>query len=175
MRFVFPNKEYEQKAIEFIQEFYDYSSSINGSGNLDGYLETSTYQDWILKVECDRDLANIPENRVPAYTYFYVRKDDDKIIGMISIRLALNDFLRKEGGHIGYCIRPTERKKGYATKMLKEALQFLKPIGLSNVILTCDRENPASAGVIKRCGGILDDEFYSQTFNEVIQRYIIRN
>lgn len=175
MKFIFPNKEYEQKAIEYIQEFRDYTSAINGTGGLNGYLEASTYQDWLLKVQSDRDLANIPENRVPAYTYFYVREDDNKIIGMINIRLALNDFLRNEGGHIGYCIRPTERKKGYATKMLKEALQFLKPIGLANVILTCDKENPASACVIKNCGGILVDEFYSQTFSEVIQRYIIRN
>jgi predicted acetyltransferase len=85
-------------------------------------------------------LANIPENRVPAYTYFYVREDDNKIIGMINIRLALNDFLRNEGGHIGYCVRPTERNKGYATKMLKEALQFLKPIGLFTVILTWEKK-----------------------------------
>lgn len=175
MRFIFPKEEYEQQAIEYIQEFHDYKSDINGTGGLDAYLKTSTYQDWLMKVQCDRDLANIPANRVPAYTYFYVREEDNKIIGMINIRLALNDFLRKEGGHIGYCIRPTERKKGYATEMLKEALLFLKPIGLSNIIITCDKENPASAGVILNCGGILEDEFYSQTFNEIIQRYIIRN
>ncbi|HHV97890.1 MAG TPA: GNAT family N-acetyltransferase [Clostridiaceae bacterium] len=174
MRFVFPNKEYEQKAIEFIQEFRDYDSPINGTGGLDRFLENATYQDWLLKIEADRDIANIPEDRVPAYTYFYVREDDDKIIGIINIRLALNDFLRKEGGHIGYCIRPTERRKGYGTRMLKEALEFLKPIGLTNIIITCGKENLASAGVIKNCGGVLEAEFYSDVFNQVIQRYRIR-
>ncbi len=173
MRFVFPNKEYEQKAVEFIQEFHEYHSPINGTGGLDRFLEKATYQDWLLKIEADRDIANIPENRVPAYTYFYIREDDDKIIGMINIRLALNDFLRKEGGHIGYCIRPTERRKGYGTRMLMEALMFLKPIGLTNIILTCGKENIASACVIKNCGGVLEDEFYSNTFNQVIQRYRI--
>jgi len=174
MRFVFPNKEYEQKAIEFIQEFRDYDSPINGTGGLDRFLENATYQDWLLKIEADRDIANIPEDRVPAYTYFYVREDDDKIIGMINIRLALNDFLRKEGGHIGYSIRPTERRKGYGTRMLREVLEFLKPIGLTNIIITCGKENLASAGVIKNCGGVLEAEFYSDVFNQVIQRYRIR-
>jgi len=174
MKFVFPNKEYEQKAIEYIQEFRDYNSPINGTGGLDRFLENATYQDWLLKVEADRDIANIPEDRVPAYTYFYVREDDDKIIGMINIRLALNDFLRKEGGHIGYSIRPTERRKGYGTRMLREALEFLKPIGLTNIIIACGKENLASAGVIKNCGGVLEAEFYSDVFNQVIQRYRIR-
>lgn len=174
MKFVFPCKEYEQKAIEFIQEFYDYSSDINGTGGLDGYLKEKTYSDWLLKVLADIDIANIPEGRVPAYTYFYVREEDDKIIGMINIRLALNDFLRKEGGHIGYSIRPAERKMGYGTKMLREALAICKTIGLGDIIVTCDKINIASARVIKNCGGLLEAEFYSETFNEVIQRYRIR-
>jgi len=173
MKFVFPNKDYEQKAIEYIQEFRHYHSPINGTGGLDRFLENATYQDWLLKIEADRDIANIPVDRVPAYTYFYVREDDDRIIGMINIRLALNDFLRKEGGHIGYSIRPTERRKGYGTRMLREALVFLKPIGLTNIIITCGKENLASAGVIKNCGGVLEAEFYSDVFNEVIQRYRI--
>ena len=61
------------------------------------------------KVISQIDIANIPESKIPAITYFYVREADDRIVGMINIRLALNDFLRKEGGHIGYSVRPTER------------------------------------------------------------------
>lgn len=94
---------------------------------------------------------------------------------MINIRLALNDFLRREGGHIGYCIRPSERRKGYATQMLREAIKFCRIIGLNDLILACGKSNSASAGVIKNCGGILESEFYSETFKEVIQRYHIRN
>ncbi len=80
---------YKEKAIQFINEFYEYNSDINGSGALDGYLENSTYEERIKKVYADIDIANIPQQRVPALTYFYVREDDDKIIGMIDIRLAL--------------------------------------------------------------------------------------
>ena len=107
-------------------------------------------------------------------TYFYVREEDDRIIGMINIRLALNDFLRKEGGHIGYCIRPTERRKHYATDMLKEALNVCDVVGINEVLLTCDKINVASANVIKNCGGELEAEFYSDTFQEEIQRYVIK-
>jgi len=171
MKFVFPCKKYKKKAVEFIQEFYDYKSEINGTGSLDRYLKEHSYDDWLEKVMQDIDIANIPEGRVPAYTYFYVREADDKIIGMINIRLALNDFLRKEGGHIGYGIRPTERKKGYGTSMLKEALKFCAVIGLEDVLLTCDKKNIASALTIINCGGVLEEEFYSDAFGTVVQRW----
>ena len=175
MKFVLPCKKHEKKATEFINEFYEYSSEINGTGALDVFLKDSTYSDWLAKVIKDLDVANIPEGRVPAYTYFYVREDDDKIVGMINIRLALNEFLRKEGGHIGYCIRPTERRKGYGTRMLREALAFCKTIGLCDIIISCDKDNSASAGVIKNCGGILEAEFQSETYDEVIQKYRIKS
>jgi len=174
MRFVFPCKEYEQKAIDFIREFHDYSSPINGTGGLDSYLETGSYDDWLAKIMRYVDIANMPEGKVPEFTYFYVREEDVKIIGMISVRSALNDFLRKEGGNIGYCVRPAERGKGYGTQMLREALAFCPMIGLREVIITCDKINIASAGVIKNCGGILEDEFYSETFKEIVQRYLIK-
>ncbi|GHU38568.1 acetyltransferase [Clostridia bacterium] len=173
MKFVFPCKEYEAKAIEFIKEFYDHSSPINGTGGLDGFLKKSTYSEWLVKVTKDLDIANTPTEKVPSYTYFFVNDEDDRIVGMINIRLALNDFLRKEGGHVGYCIRPTERRKGYATQMLRETLSFLKPIGLCDIIVACDKENKASSGTIINCGGVLEEEFFSEFYNEIIQRYRI--
>ena len=174
MKFVFPTAEYEQAAKEFIQEFLDHGSGINGTGGLDSYLRESTYTHWLAKVIRDMDIANIPEGRVPALTYFYV-DDSNAIIGMINIRLALNDFLRKFGGHIGYSIRPTERKKGYGTRMLREALAFLAPIGLRDVLVTCHKENVASAKMIQNCGGVLVDEVYSEHSGKVNQNYRIIN
>lgn len=174
MKLVFPNLTYKEKAIQFINEFYEHNSEINGSGALDRYLNESIYEEWLAKVLSDMDIANIEKPRVPALTYFYVREEDDKIIGMINIRLALNDFLREEGGHIGYSIRPTERRKHYATEMLKEALKVCDTIGIKEVLVTCDKSNPASAGVIRNCGGELDAEFYSEAFQEIIQRYLIQ-
>ena len=173
MRMVFPNLSYKDKAIEYIKEFYEYGSEINGSGSLDRFLKESTYEAWLNKILSDMDIANIPESRVPGLTYFYVREEDERIIGMINIRLALNDFLRAEGGHIGYSIRPTERRKHYATEMLAAALKVCDVIGIKEVLVSCDKNNPASAGVIRNCGGILKHESYSETFDEILQMHVI--
>ena len=174
MKLVFPTLLYKDKATEFINEFSQYKSEINGVGGLDGYLETSSYEAWIKKVYSDIDVANVEKPRVPALTYFYVREDDDRIIGMINIRLALNDFLKKEGGHIGYCIRPTERKKHYGTDMLRKGLEVCDTLNIKDVLVTCDKSNVASANVIRNCNGELEEEFYSETFKEDIQRYVIK-
>ena len=174
MKLVFPNLKYKEKAIDFISEFYEYNSDINGSGALDLYLEEYTYEDWIEKVLIDIDVANTISTRVPALTYFYVREEDDKIVGMINLRLALNDFLRTEGGHIGYCIRPTERRKHYGAEMLRAALKVYDILGIKEILISCDKLNLASSGVIKSCGGELLTEFYSETFKTEVQKYVIK-
>lgn len=173
MRLVFPTLEVKDQAIDFINELREYGSEIDGTGSLDEMLRTATYEDWLKKVIEDVDVANLRPGRVPALTYFYVREDDNKIVGMTNIRLRLNDFLRIQGGHIGYCIRPSERRKGYATSMLKEALRVCGTMGIDKVIVTCDTINIASAKTIQNNGGVLDAEFYSDVFGTDIQRYII--
>ena len=174
LKLVFPTMEYKDRAVDYINEFYEYGSEINGSGALDRFLKESTYEKWLEKLLYYVDIANIPAPGVPALTYFLVRTEDERIVGMVNIRLALNDFLRKEGGHIGYSVRPTERRKNYGTDMLSMALKVCDTIGIKEVLVSCDKENPASAGVIKKCGGILRDEFHSDTFDEMLQMYAIR-
>ena len=168
---VYPSKEYETRAFQYIEEFLEYNSEINGTGGLDRY---DNYDEWLQKLERDLDIPNIPESRVPANTYFLVGASDNKIVGMINIRHKLNEFLLNEGGHIGYSIRPTERGKGYATLMLKLGLEKCRELKLDRVLITCDKANIASAKVIKHNNGILENEVYSETFSEVIQRYWIR-
>lgn len=174
MKMVFPSIEYKEKAIEYINEFYEYGSEINGSGSLDRFLKESTYEEWLKKVIASMDIANVPDSKAPALTYFYVREDDDRIVGMVNIRLALNDFLRNECGHIGYSVRPTERRKHYATQMLQDALKVCDRIGIKEVLVSCGKDNIASAGVIKNCGGVLLRELYSETFKEDLHMYVIK-
>ncbi|OZV13226.1 GNAT family N-acetyltransferase [Tissierella sp. P1] len=170
VKLISPSKEYEKEAFEYIQEFLKYNSEINGTGGLDRYDD---YDEWLLKIEKDLDLPNIPGGRVPANTYFLVRESDNMVVGMINIRHKLNEFLLNEGGHIGYSIRPAERKKGYATIMLKLALQKCRELSLNKVLITCDKTNVASAKVIQNNNGILENEIFSETFSEIIQRYWI--
>ena len=173
MKFVFPAMPYERQATEYIQEFLAYDSPINGTGGLDRFLQEASYAEWTGKVLKDVDIANIPAGRVPALTYFCVREEDDQIVGMVNIRLALTDFLRREGGHIGYSVRPTERRKGYGSAILREAVRVCATLGITRVLVSCDRANIASSGVIRSCGGVLEAEFYSDTFQEIVQRYVI--
>ena len=86
---------------------------------------------------------------------------------MINIRLTVI------GDNIGYSIRPTERQKRYGTKMLSEALSLCKAIGLRNIIIVCKKDNIESAKMITNCDGVLDEEFYSETYDQVIQKYRI--
>jgi predicted acetyltransferase len=169
-KLIYPSKEYEKSAFEYIQEFLEYNSQINGTGGLDRY---DNYDEWLLKLEKDLDIPNIPEGRVPANTYFLIRTSDNIIIGMINIRHKLNDFLLNEGGHIGYSIRPTERNKGYGTLMLKLGLEKCRELKLNKVLISCDKTNIGSARVIQNNNGILENEAYSKTFSAVIQRYWI--
>ena len=174
LHFIFPTQAHEAAAIEYIDEFIRYGSEVNGSGGLDDYLHNAAYSDWLKKIHSQLDIANIPEGKVPCITYFAVREEDHRIVGMANIRLGMNDFLRREAGQIGYSVRPTERRKHYGTEILKMALNVCRRIGYTETILTCDKNNPASAGVIKNCGGVLEAEFFSGTFQETLQRYTIQ-
>ena len=165
-----PSKKFENKAFEYIQEFLKHNSEINGVGGLKRY---DNYDEWLLKLEKDLDIPNIPEGNVPANTYFFIRTQDSKIIGMITIRHKLNECLFSRGGHIGYSIRPTERKKGYGTLMLKLGLEKCRELNLRKVLITCDKTNAASANVIQNNNGILENEFFNEVFSEIIQRYWI--
>lgn len=167
---VFPTKEYKEKALEYINEFNQYKSEINGTGGLDRYID---YNEWLLKLKRDLEIANIPEERVPAHTYFFIRELDNRIIGMINIRHSLNDFLLKEGGHIGYSIRPSEREKGYGTLLLSLGLHKCRELAMDKVLITCDKINVGSAKIIQNNNGVLENEIYSETFSKVIQRYWI--
>ena len=174
MKLVFPTKEHEAQAKEFYAEFVACSSKTAGTGSLNHYLKESTYDAWLEERVLGRlDVANLPPDKVPELTYFCVREEDERIIGMINIRPTANELLRTEGGHIGYCVRPSERRKGYGTQLLRLGLEVCRRMDVHQVIVSCDKRNLASAGVIQNCGGVLDAEFYSKTFDETLQRYVI--
>lgn len=166
-----PIKKYEKRAIEYINEFYEYKSEINGVGELHRFLDD--YDGWLLKLEEDRN--RIPsEEKVPAETFFLVRESDDKIVGMINIRLVLNERLKKFGGHIGYSIRPTERQKGYNKINLYLSLLCCQDHGIKEVLMDCDKNNPASAKTMISLGGNLVREYYDdENAHCTVQVYVI--
>lgn len=152
-----PNINRKEDAISYIHEFYEYHSEINGTGGLHKYLDN--YDGWLKKLEAD--YARTPsEDKVPAKTYFLIRTQDNRIVGMINIRLALNEALRKFGGHIGYSIRPTERGKGYNKVNLYLGLKVCQTHGIDNVLMDADQDNPASWRTMEALGGINTREYF---------------
>jgi predicted acetyltransferase len=130
----------------------------------------------------DADLRNalnyakgigLTDGWVPAHTFWLVR-DQKTILGVLQLRHSLTPFLEREGGNIGYSVRPSERGKGYATKILALALDEARRLGMKRVLITCDKENVASARVVQKNGGRLENEVASRVpGREFTQRYWI--
>ena len=130
--------------------------------------------DFAAYVRRRRDQANgigLPDGWVPATTYWLVR--GGRVLGSCGLRHRLTDALRDFGGHVGYSIRPSERRKGYATQMLAMVLEKARAMGLKRVLITCDANNVPSARVIQKNGGRLDSESMSQQAGRITQRYWI--
>jgi predicted acetyltransferase len=97
---------------------------------------------------------NLDPKYVPQTTYWL--RNDGYPAGISKLRVRLNDALLINGGHIGYCIRPTERGKGYANILLAKTIEMAKNINLKRVLLTCIIDNTPSWKTIEKCGGILE-------------------
>ncbi len=111
---------------------------------------------WVERLRSQSDPAvPLPEGRVPADYWWIV--EDDTYLGAITLRYALNDFLHEQGGHIGYGVRPSARRRGLAGWALAEVLGRARSAGLGRVLITCDDANDASARTIEKNGGALED------------------
>jgi len=151
----------KEDAIDYVREFREYQSQVNGAGGLDRF--TDNYEGWLEKLE--QDYTRIPnEERVPARTYFLVRDTDRRIVGMINIRLCLNEKQRQHGHHIGYSIRPTERGKGYNKINLYLGLKVCDAYGIETVFLDADLENPPSWKTMEALGGTRIREYYDDVY-----------
>lgn len=118
------------------------------------------------------ELKEATEDRVPDSVYFLLDEDRDRLLGAVNIRHYLNEFLLREGGHIGTGIRPSERRKGYATELIRLALEKCQDLGIDRVLITCDKDNIGSAKSIIKNGGVLENEFVNSD-GEIEQRYWI--
>lgn len=96
-----------------------------------------------------------PEGLVHADTYWIT--DGDVVVGFLQLRHTLNAFLLEQGGHVGYSVRPSRRRRGHATRALALALERARSLGLGSVLVTCDEDNVASARTIESAGGELED------------------
>ena len=117
------------------------------------------------------EIKEATEKYVPGSTFFCYDEDRDQMIGAVNIRHYLNEALLKTGGHVGDGIRPSLRGQGYGTRMLDLALKECAALGIEKVLMTCDKDNPASAHVIMNNGGVLENEVDDD--GVIVQRYWI--
>mgnify|MGYP001492120762 CR=1 FL=1 len=131
-------------------------------------LNGHSYEEWLENTWAMETKA--PAGFVTASTYFAFA-EDGRLAGAISLRHELNAFLLRFGGNIGYGVRPSMRRQGYASAMLTAVLPYAAGLGLTRVLLSCNKTNAASARTIERCGGVLENEAFEE--GRVIRRYWI--
>ena len=168
-----PTKEDETAILEMVQEFRNNSETrIPGASNIESY---DIFAEWLNKLESYRNEETLPDGKVLSTTFISVRKEDNKVIGIVNLRHELNDYLLKFGGHIGGSVRPSERKKGYSTEQLKICFEYCKKLGIKKVLVTCKDWNIASKTSIMKSGGIFENIEIDKDGNKLERYWITLN
>jgi predicted acetyltransferase len=162
--------EYADQIKEYRQEFLDVGDSMDGCGSLRHLADP---YEFIQKCKDYERPETLPADKVIATQFLYVRKRDNRLLGMLQVRHYFNEYLSKFGGHIGYSIRPSERRKGYAKEMLKSALPFCREINLKKILITCNDNNIASEKTILSNGGIYESNVFELGENINLKRFWI--
>ncbi len=168
LELIFPSKGYKTQIEQYVQEFRNHNENeIIGDANL---CKIKDFNLWLKKVESALSEEKMEAETVPSTLYLTIRKSDQKIIGNIQINHYLNETLSHNGGHIQYSVRPSERKKGYATKQLKLGLEKCHELGIGKVFLDSYKDDIGSVKSIMNNGGILENEITLPN-GKIKQRY----
>ena len=165
LRLVKLSEEYKRHLNEMMEEWY-----ATGENIIPYVIRKNDYKDFEYYMD-NLEVKEGTENLVPDSTFFCLDEDRDIFVGAVNIRHYLNEALLRDGGHIGDGVRPSERRKGIATKMIGLALDECRKLGIDRVLMVCDKDNIGSAKSIINNGGVLENEIID---GEVIeQRYWI--
>ena len=154
MKLIRPSMEYDRQIQAFRKEYMAYGGSMDGSSRLRQFENT---RDWL-------DQLNPRET-----LYLYLREEDDRIVGIIKIRPQPEEY----AGHIGYCVLPGERHKGYAGQMLALVLPECRQLDIHDVLVYCLAGNEASRKTILRCGGVYEATVSEPRSGKQLEQYRI--
>lgn len=169
-----PSAGRKNEILDYLQEFVEAGSAINGTGSLDKVLIGYSFEQALercLKLE-DPDYARSVD-RCPGKTFLLIRENDDRLVGTINVRWNLNERMLRFAGHIGYGIRPSERRKGYNKLNLYLGLLEAQKLGLRRVMLGCSVSNPGSDRTIRALGGVLERQEFDPSDGEMENVYWI--
>ncbi|MGB8954787.1 MAG: GNAT family N-acetyltransferase [Tumebacillaceae bacterium] len=163
-----PTTELQKQYLEFYQEWKD-----SGEEMIPWVIQKdpSDFPAMVQTVLDNEKAEGLPEGWVPDSTYWLVTEDQE-VVGAVNIRHWLNEKLFNGGGHIGYGIRPSARRKGYATKLLAMSLEKTKELGIDRALVVCDATNEASERTILNNGGVRDVDYIEEDGN-VVRRFWI--
>ena len=170
LRLLEPSVVLSEEIKAYREEFLRQGGSMDGCGSLRKYEDP---RDWLAEVEALKKEETAPEGFVPMTQFLSIREEDQKLVGMIQIRHYLNEYLEKFGGHIGYSVRPGERRKGYATEMLRMVLPECAKLDVPRVLITCRQENEGSRRVILHNGGVYESTVHEPDRDVYLERYWI--
>lgn len=168
-RLVDPTVDLEQSHKGFLEEFRARCERVVP------WIVEESYRSFDEYVAMLRDAARgigVPEGFVPHSTHWLL-DGHGEIVAVANLRHGLTESLFRYGGHIGYGVRPSARRRGYGCEVLRQTLREAKRRGIDRARLTCDKDNTASAKTILRNGGRLDAEEYMAEHGHIVQRYWI--
>ena len=166
-----PSEQYARQVMQYKEEMLENGDSFDGCAGLEDVQSIAEWLDFETRLK-----AKYQEGYVPSEVFLAVRAADNYVVGIIDFRHPLSPFLLQFGGNIGYSIRPSERRNGYACEMLGLLLPICRDFGENRVLLTCDKTNEASRKTILKNGGVLENEVADTAGlgnSGIIQRYWI--
>lgn len=171
MKLIRLNDQYRSEFEEMMEEWIQFNNT-HDTNHSPSSIFKNDYHDF------DRYVAELDDTEDPVRgivagtTYFAYDEELQKMVGAVNIRHSLNDYLLKYGGHIGDGVRPSLRKRGYATAMIHLSLEKCRELGIKKVLICCLKDNIGSAKSIMNNGGVLENEVMD-TNGKLMQRYWI--
>lgn len=154
LQFKTPTLDDKARILTFRREFNAVFDAMHGANELNAFMDGG-FVGWINYINAPAGTQWFEYQKVADSTY--IALIDDVVVAIVHIRHTLNDVLLQQGGHVGYSTHPAYQGRGIATRVLAFAVRTLNEMGVYKVLVTCQHDNLASARVIEKNGGILEN------------------
>lgn len=165
LNLILPAEENRQDVLDFYDEFE------KSGGSCIGFANHNDYDRWLSGMTDRKNGTNLPDGYVREN--FYLCYEDNKLVGVFSLKFELTSFLLNFGGHVGYAVRPSERSRGLATQILRRGLEIAADFGFDRILAVCDDDNIASEKVIIHNNGVFENKLFDEDEGVFVKRYWI--